>query len=34
MLVRYDVLVADGCAQRREQRYFTTIQSSTGVDCR
>jgi hypothetical protein len=34
MLVRDDVLGADRRTQLRQQLYFTTIQSSTAVDCR
>jgi hypothetical protein len=32
--VRDDVLGADRRTQLRQQLYFTTIQSSTAVDCR
>jgi hypothetical protein len=34
VIVGYDVLGTDGRTQPVEQLYFTTIQSSTAVDCR
>jgi hypothetical protein len=34
MVVRDDVVGADGRPELGDQRYSTTIQSSTAVDCR